>query len=182
MLYEFEGKTPVVGENSYVSETALVIGDVVIGNSCYVGHGAIIRGDYGRVEIGEGTAVEEGVIIHSPPGHTQSIGKHVTLGHGAILHGSLVGDYTVVGMGAILSILSKTGEWTIVAEGTVVKANQEIPGAKVAAGNPASVVRDVRDADKELWQFGKQIYVDLALRYLKSGMNPVAGAGRHISP
>ena len=173
MLYEFEGKTPVVGSGSYVSETAQVIGDVVIGDACYVGHGAIIRGDYGRVEIGDGTAVEEGVIIHSPPGHTQFIGKHVTLGHGAILHGSIIGDYSVVGMGAILSILSKTGEWTIVAEGAVVKANQEIPGAKVAAGNPASVIRDVRDGDRELWMYAKQIYVDLASRYLKSGMNPV---------
>lgn len=177
MLYTFEGKTPVLGENSYVSETAQVIGDVVIGPACYVGHGAIIRGDYGRVEIGEGTAVEEGVIIHSPPGFTQFIGKYVTLGHGAILHGSIVGDYSVVGMGAILSILSKTGEWSIVAEGAVVKAHQVIPGAVVVAGNPASVVREVRDADRELWQYGKQIYVDLALRYLKPGMIPVPGTG-----
>lgn len=162
-----------MGTNSYVSETAQVIGDVVIGDSCYVGHGAIIRGDYGRVEIGEGTAVEEGAIIHCPPGSTQFIGRHVTLGHGAILHGSMIGDYTVVGMGAILSILSKTGEWTIVAEGAVVKANQDVPAHKVAAGNPAAVIRDVREADKELWMFAKQVYVDLALRYLKSGMIPV---------
>ncbi len=170
MLYTFEGKTPVVGKNSYVSETAQVIGDVVIGDSCYVGHGAIIRGDYGRVIIGEGSAVEEGVIIHAPPDHTQTIGCHVTMGHGAILHGNAVGDYTVVGMGAILSLFSSTGEWTIVAEGSVVKANQIIPGGKVAAGNPAAVVRDVKPGDKELWMFGKQVYVDLALRYLKSGL------------
>lgn len=170
MLFTFEGHTPVVGKNSYVSETAQVIGDVVIGDSCYVGHGAIIRGDYGRVLIGDGTAVEEGVIIHAPPEHTQIIGKHVTLGHGAILHGYEVGDYTVVGMGAILSLFSRTGEWTIVAEGAVVKANQTIPGGKVAAGNPASVIRDVRPEDKELWNYGKKVYVDLALRYLKSGL------------
>lgn len=170
MLFTFEGKTPVVGTNSYVSETAQVIGDVIIGDSCYVGHGAIIRGDYGRVVIGDGTAVEEGVIIHAPPEHTQIIGKHVTIGHGAILHGNEVGDYTVVGMGAILSLFSRTGEWSIVAEGAVVKANQEIPGGKVAAGNPAAVIRDVRPQDKELWNYGKQIYVDLALRYLKSGL------------
>lgn len=173
MLFEFEGKIPVVGDGAYVSPTAQVIGDVVIGEKCYVGHGAIIRGDYGRVEIGEGTAVEEGAIIHSPPGHTQYIGKHVTLGHGAILHGSIIGDYSVIGMGAVLSILSKTGEWTIVAEGAVVKANQEIPAGKVAAGNPAAVVRDVRDGDRELWSFAKQIYVDLAGRYLKSPMKQV---------
>ena len=170
MLYTFEGKTPVAGKNSYVSETAQVIGDVIIGDACYVGHGAIIRGDYGRVVIGDGTAVEEGVIIHAPPDHSLIIGNHVTIGHGAIVHGYEIGDYTVVGMGAILSLFSRTGEWTIVAEGAVVKANQSIPPGKVAAGNPASVIRDVRDADKELWTYGKQVYVDLALRYLKSGL------------
>ena len=67
MLLTFEGRTPVVGTHSYVSETAQVIGDVVIGDSCYIGHGAIIRGDYGRVVIGDKTAVEEGVVIHAPP-------------------------------------------------------------------------------------------------------------------
>jgi carbonic anhydrase/acetyltransferase-like protein (isoleucine patch superfamily) len=170
MLFSFEGKTPTVGKDSYVSETAQVIGDVVIGDSCYIGHGAILRGDYGRIVIGDGTAVEEGVIIHAPPDHTQTIGSHVTLGHGVIAHGHEIGDYTVVGMGAVLSLFSKTGEWTIVAEGSVVKANQEISGGKVAAGNPAKVVRDVRPEDKELWNYGKKVYVDLALRYLKSGL------------
>jgi carbonic anhydrase/acetyltransferase-like protein (isoleucine patch superfamily) len=63
MLFKFEGKTPVVGKNSYVSETAQVIGDVVIGDSCYMGHRAIIRGDYGRVEIGEWTIVAEGAVV-----------------------------------------------------------------------------------------------------------------------
>jgi len=174
MLYTFEERTPVVGKNSYVSETAQVIGDVVIGDNCYIGHGAIIRGDYGRVVIGDGTAVEEGVIIHAPPEHTQMIGKQVTLGHGAILHGLEIGDFTVVGMGAILSLFSKTGQWTIVAEGAVVKANQSIPAMKVAAGNPASVIRDVRPDDQELWNYGKQVYVDLALRYLKSGLKAVS--------
>jgi len=173
MLFAFEGKRPRVGKNSYVSATAQVIGDVVIGDQCYVGHGAIIRGDYGRVEIGDGTAVEEGVIIHSPPDITQFIGKHVTLGHGAVLHGIMVGDFAVIGMGAILSVLSKVGEWAIVAEGGVVKANQEVPAGKVAAGNPAAVVRDVQERDRQLWTMGKQVYVDLAARYLKSGMIPI---------
>ena len=173
MLYSFEGQVPVVGKDSYVSETAQVIGNVVIGDRCYVGHGAIIRGDYGRVEIGEGTAVEEGVVIHSPPDLTHYIGSHVTLGHGAVLHGTEIGDYAVIGMGAILSILTRVGEWAIVAEGGIVKANQAIPAGKVAAGNPAGVVRDVNDRDKELWRYGKQIYVDLALRYLESGMIPI---------
>ncbi len=173
MLYKFDGKQPTYGKETYVSDLADVIGNVVIGDNCYIGHGAIIRGDYGRIEIGDGTAVEEGVIIHAPPDHTQRIGKKVTLGHGAILHGNSIGDLAVIGMGAILSLLSEVGERSIVAEGSVVKMHQKIPPNVVAAGNPAEVVRDLTAKDEELWSWGKQIYIDLAKKYLAIGMEPV---------
>lgn len=173
MLYSFDGKKPQVGKGAYVSELARVIGDVEIGENCYVGHGAIIRGDYGRIEIGAGTAVEEGVIIHAPPAHVQKIGVSVTIGHGAILHGNTIGDYAVIGMGAITSLWSEVGRWTIIGEGAVVKMKQVIPDNVVAAGNPSSVIRDVKDQDRELWEFGKQLYVDLAAQYLEKGMIPL---------
>jgi phenylacetic acid degradation protein len=173
MLYRFDGRAPKVGKDTYISELATVIGDVVIGNECYIGHGAILRGDYGRIEIGDGTAVEEGVIIHAPPGETNRIGKKVTIGHGAVVHGGSVGDLAVIGMGAIVSIRSGIGEYAIIAEGCVVKMNQSIPSGVVAAGNPARVVRDIEPEDRELWDYGKQLYIDLAKRYLEKGMEPV---------
>ena len=174
MLYRFDGRQPVVGQGTYVSKLATVIGDVVIGDHCYIGHGAIIRGDYGRIEIGSGTAVEEGVIIHCPPGDVHRIGERVTLGHGAILHGRAIGDLVVIGMGAILSIWTDVGERAIVAEGSVVKANQAVPAGMVVAGNPARTVREVTEKDIELWAYGKQVYIDLAAQYLDQGMEPVA--------
>ncbi|MCP3942680.1 MAG: gamma carbonic anhydrase family protein [Desulfobacteraceae bacterium] len=170
MLFAFDNNSPQIGRNSYVSETAQVIGNVLIGDNCYVGHGAILRGDYGRIEIGDGTAVEEAVVIHSPPGGQYHIGKSVTLGHGAILHGNEIGDFCVIGMGAILSIFSQTGEWTIIGEGSLVRANQKIAPRVVAVGNPVKVIRDVTAEDQELWNYGKQVYVDLALKYLDQGM------------
>ena len=110
MLYRFGGKQPTVGKDSYVSDLATVIGDVVIGVNCYIGHGAILRGDYGRIEIGDYTAVEEGAIIHAPPGDTNRIGTRVTIGHGAVIHGKYIGNQAVIGMGSILSIWSEIGE------------------------------------------------------------------------
>lgn len=173
MLYTFDGQTPVVGKETYVSETAQVIGNVVIGDNCYIGHGAILRGDYGRIEIGSGTAVEEGVIIHVTPDHTSRIGKRVTLGHGAILHGKSIGDGVVIGMGAILSILSEVQEGAIVGEGAVVPWGKVIPERMVAVGNPAKVIREVSAKDIKTWECGKQLYIDLARRYLKVGMQAV---------
>jgi carbonic anhydrase/acetyltransferase-like protein (isoleucine patch superfamily) len=173
MLYRFDGRQPVVGKDSYVSETSTVIGDVIIGDNCYIGHGSILRGDYGRIEIGAGTAVEEGTIIHTPPGETNLIGSRVTIGHGAIVHGKSIGDNTVIGMGAILSIRSEIGKDTIVAEGSVVKMNQVIPAGVVVAGNPCRIVRDLSQKDRDQWGWAKQLYMDLAKKYLDQGMEPI---------
>ncbi len=173
MLYKFDGKQPVINKSAYISTLAEVIGDVVIGKGCYIGHGVILRGDYGRIEIGDGTAVEEGVIVHAPPHETNLIGQKVTIGHGAVVHGKCIGDMAVIGMGAILSIRSEIGEWTIVAEGSIVKMNQVIPSQVVAAGNPAKVVRKTHDKDKKLWDYGKQLYNDLARKYLAEDMESV---------
>ena len=173
MLYKFDGKQPIAGKNSYISDLARVIGDVVIGQNCYIGHGAILRGDYGRIEIGDDTAVEEGAIVHAPPGETNRIGQKVTIGHGAVLHGKQIGDKAVIGMGSVISLWSEIGEWTIVAEGSVVKLKQIIPSKVVVAGNPAEIVREVDEKDRKFWNWGKQIYIDLAKKYLEIGMEPI---------
>ena len=174
MLFEFEGKCPEAGGETYISELANVIGDVTIGNNCYIGHGAILRGDYGRIEIADGTTVEEGVIIHAPPGELSYIGYKVTLGHGAVIHSRHIGDLAVIGMGAILSIRSEIKAKSIIAEGAVVKQNQVIESDVVAAGNPAKVVRKINKKDEERWNMGKQLYIDLAKRYLQNPMKPVS--------
>lgn len=173
MLYHFDGKQPTVGTCSYVSDIAHVIGDVSIGRNCYIGHGAILRGDYGKIIIGDGTAVEEGTVMHAPPDETCVIGNRVTIGHGAVVHGKVIGDHAVIGMGAIISIWADIGEWSIIAEGSVVKLKQTIPAHVVAAGNPAKIIRQVKDSDEKFWNWGKQLYIDLAKKYLDIGMVPI---------
>jgi carbonic anhydrase/acetyltransferase-like protein (isoleucine patch superfamily) len=173
MYYRFDGKWPVVGTGTYVSETAIVIGDVRIGVRCYIGHGAILRGDYGTIGIGDESAVEEGVIIHAPPGDRCSIGSGVVIGHGAIVHAKLIGDSAGIGMGAILSIRTEVGRGAVVAEGAVVKQGQIVPEGIVVAGNPAKKIKDMLEKDVKFWAHSRQIYVDLAAKYLKLGMERV---------
>ena len=166
-MRSFRNRQPRVGKDTYVSEYAILIGDVRIGDNCYIGHGAILRGDYGCIDIDSGTAVEEGVIMHAPPGETCYVGKKVTIGHGAVVHSSHIGDMAVIGMGSVLSISAEIGEESIVAEGSTVKMGQKIPPGIVARGNPAKVVRNVEDKDRKFWDWGKQLYIDLAKEYLQ---------------
>ena len=166
-IYEFEGRIPKIASNAYVDEDAKVLGDVTIGPQCYIGPGARIRGDYGTITIGEKTSIQENCVLHARINEKCEVGNHVQIGHGALLHNCTIKDYAVIGVGAIVSDYGTVGVWSIVGEGAVVTSNQTIPDGKVAVGVPAKVIRDVVDADKQLWSKYKEAYADLALRYPK---------------
>ena len=173
MLYRFDGREPIIGEGTYVGEAALVIGDVQVGKTCYIGHGVILRGDYGTIKIGDGSAVEEGVVVHAPPGETCYIGKMVTIGHGAIVHCKTIGDFAVIGMGSVLSLWSEIGERSIIGEGAIVTLKASIPAGVVATGNPARVIRQTSLKDDKRWNLGRQHNIDLAGKYLSIGIHKI---------
>ncbi len=168
-LYQFEGRTPQVAEGAFVAESALVIGDVQIGKDAYIGHGVILRGDYGTIIVGEGTAIEEGAVVHARPDDRTVFGDHVTVGHGAMIHNASVKDYAVIGMRATISDYSIVGEWTIIGEMGLVKNNQHVPDGAIAVGVPVKVVGKVNKEQKEFWSYGKSLYVEMAHRYMAPG-------------
>lgn len=174
MLYEFDGMAPKVDPSAYIADSATVLGDVTIGADCYIGPGAVIRADFpgSPIIIGYGTAVEEGVIIHvgGKGAGKCDIGERVTIGHGAIIHCSKLENNANVGMGAVVSLYSEIGEYSIVAEGTVVKQWQIVPPRVVVAGAPAKVVRELQDRDIKTWDGSKAWYIELAKKYKIPGM------------
>ena len=176
MFYSFDGRVPSVGNGTYVSETAQVIGDVRVGNSCYIGHGAILRGDYGTIDIGNESVIEEGVVIHAPPDEHSTIGNRVVVGHGAIVHSRSIGDSAMIGMGAVLSIRSEIGSGSIVAEGAVVKQGQQVPSTVVMVGNPSRKVREITSDDTDHQNYSVELYTNLARKYLEAGMKKVKPA------
>ncbi len=173
MFYRFGERVPSVGDGTYVSETAQVIGNVAIGKNCYVGHGAILRGDYGTITIGDESVIEEGVVVHAPPDEHCSIGNRVVVGHGAIIHARSIGDSALIGMGAVLSIRSDIGTQAIVAEGSVVRHGQIVPPSAMMAGNPSRKVREITRKDLDRHKYSIDLYTDLAGKYLETGMAPV---------
>ncbi|MCP4600416.1 MAG: gamma carbonic anhydrase family protein [Proteobacteria bacterium] len=164
-IYAFEGKRPTIARSAYVSPTATIIGDVTIGELCYVGHGIILRGDYGTIEIGDETAVEEGVIVHARPQDKTYIGRRVTLGHGAMIHNAVIHDGAVIGMRAVISDYSVVGAGAIIGEMGLVKNNQKVPANKVAVGIPVKIIGNVDDRHIAMSHMAKDIYVELAKCY-----------------
>ena len=168
MIYEFESKRPKIDSSAYISDSAIVIGDVTIGARCYVGPGAVIRGDERPIWIGDESAVEDLCVIHvgGPDAKTDGchIGKRVTIGHGAMVHGNYIRDGANIGMGAIVSLFADIGEYAVVAEGAVVKKHQTIPPRVVVGGAPAKVLRELEEKDIYAWERSKQTYIDLAAR------------------
>lgn len=164
-IFSFEGRRPVVHKGTYIFPNASVIGKVSVGENVWIGPGAVVRGDYGEVEIGDFTAVEENCVIHARPGEKTTIGKHVTLGHGCIVHTGTIEDWAVIGMGAVVSDYARIGEWAAVGEGAVVKNRSEIPAESIAVGVPAKVVGKIDSEFRKMWTDYKWNYNSFCERY-----------------
>jgi phenylacetic acid degradation protein len=172
--YEFEGVTPVVDPGAFVHETAVLIGDVIVGPNCFIGPGASLRGDIGRLVVGAGANVQDNCILHTFPGRDVVIEADGHVGHGAVLHGCTVGRNAMVGIGAVIMDGAVVGAEAMVAAMAFVKAGMEIPPRTLAAGIPARVVRPLRD-DEVAWKTeGTAIYQHLARRHL--------AASRRVEP
>ncbi len=164
-VYRYGDRIPKIGKNTYISDSARVIGDVTIGDNCYIGHGAIVRGDYGKIVIGSGTAIEENAILHIRPNGILELEEKVTVGHGAIIHGQKIKSHAVIGIASVIGFDVVIGIWAIVAEGCVVPQNSIIPDFKIAGGVPFKIIGDVKQKHRDFWTYGKQLYIDLAEDY-----------------
>ncbi len=145
MIYSYKGYKPVIHESAYIHPLAAVTGNVIIGKDVYIGPGAAIRGDWGKIIIGDGCNVQENCTIHMFPDTTVLLEKGAHVGHGAIIHGSHLGVNCLIGMNAVVMDNVKIGAGCIVGALTFVKEGMQIPDRKVIVGNPAKIIKDVSD-------------------------------------
>jgi len=171
-IFEFEGRVPRIPESCYVDKTATIIGLVELGEECFIGPGARIKGDYGHIRIGNRTSVQENCVIHARPGCETNIGSNVTVGHGAVLHGATVGDNTVIGMAAVVPDEVRIGEYCIVAEGSVLANGTEVPERSVVMGIPGKVRKSLTPDMEKYIHMSAGIYKDLGPRY-KASLNEI---------
>ena len=150
-LYAFEGKSPQVHPTAFIAPTASIVGDVVIEEDASVWYGAVIRGDYSQVIVRKGANVQDGAVIHGPPGEPTEIGEGATVAHNCVVHGAVLGAECLIANGAIVLDGAKIGPRALVAAGAVVPAGMEIGGGVLAAGVPAQVKRPIAGTPSEFW-------------------------------
>lgn len=168
-IYEFEAKRPQIANSSYVHPQAVLIGAVEIGEYCYIGAGAVIRGDYGKIVVGNCSAIEDNCVVHTEPESIAIIEDKVLIGHGAIVHGPcLIKQEVTVGMGAIVSTGCEIGPRSLLAAGSVLTPGKIVPEGKLAAGNPVRTLNELEERLLDYNRMGTRLYSELCGRYQQS--------------
>ena len=167
LVMSFDGKSPRFGRDVFLAPNATVIGDEELGDEASVWFGAVLRGDIGAIRVGARTNIQDLACLHLTNGRSDTIlGADCTVGHGAILHGCVVGDRCLVGMGSILLDDSVIGEGSVVGAGALVPPRMIVPPGSLVLGSPAKVVRPVRENEARLGPDGAAHYVANARRFL----------------
>lgn len=166
MIYRLgERRIETVGDEYFVAPSADVIGSVKLGRWASVWFGCVLRGDNDWIEIGDGSNVQDGTVMHTDAGKRLVVGQNVTIGHNAFLHACTVGENCLIANGAMLLDDVVVGSNTIVAAGAFVPPGKTIPSGVVVMGSPAKVVRELSDSDRERIAYGARHYQENAKRF-----------------
>lgn len=167
MRYAYEGSEPELApEGCWIAPTAVVIGRVRLERDASVWFGAVLRGDGEPITVGEGSNVQDGCILHTDPGFPLVIGRRVTVGHLAVVHGCTIGDGSLIGIGATVLSGARIGRDCLIAAKALVPEGKEIPDRSVVMGVPGRIVAEVRPEQIERMRAGAQVYVERWKRYV----------------
>lgn len=163
-VYAIDGITPVVHPSAYVHPSAVLIGDVIVGERAYIGPCASLRGDFGRIVVEAGANIQDTCVLHGFPGKDTVVGAGSTIGHGAVLHGCVIRRGALVGMNCVVNDNAVVGEDAVIAALAFVKAEDSIPSRALAVGIPARVIRELSDQELRWKKDNMLLYQQLAVR------------------
>jgi len=163
MIRSFEGKNPRIAKSAFISEDAYVIGDVEIGENSGVWPGAVIRGDFVKIKIGNNTMIEDNCVVHS--GIPMEIGDNVIIGHGVIVHGIKIGNNNLIGSNATLLDNSVIGNFCIIGAGCLVSQGMVVPDNSMVVGVPGKIKKKLSHERLAGLGAGNNSYIELARRY-----------------
>lgn len=168
MIKTYNGITPRIPDSCFVSESALVMGDVELGENSGVWPGAIIRGDFARIRIGTGTIIEDNVVVHT--GRDMEIGDNVIVGHGAVVHCHRVGNNSLIANNATVLDDAEVGEFCIIGAGAVVSPGMKIPDRSLVFGVPGKIAGEVKSHQMQRLERGNASYLQKFEQYKRDGI------------
>ena len=170
-LDTFLRQKPKLGQGVYLARTAVVLGDVTLGDFSSVWYGAVLRGDINRIVVGHHSNIQDNAVLHLSDEFACIVGNHVTIGHSAIVHACTVGDEVLVGMGAIILDGAEVGAQSLIGAKALVTQGMKIPAGSLVLGMPAKVVRPLTTKERGELKYWAQKYVGNAAYCLKHGIN-----------
>jgi len=167
MTESFQGRRPEVAESAFIHPSAVLIGDIAVGERASIWANATLRGDICSIRIGDESNIQDNCCLHVDPGLPLEVGERVVVGHSVTLHACIVEDDCLIGMGSTVLSGAKIGRGTLIAAGSLVLEGAEIPPNSIVMGSPAKVRRETTEAERERMRKNAQNYVDLSRTYLK---------------
>ncbi len=164
-IMKYEGKEPKIDSTVFLAPTAVVVGDVEIGEHSSVWFSSVVRGDFQPIRIGKYTSIQDNATIHVMWDTPTEIGDHVTIGHNALLHCRRIGNNCLIGMGANVQGYSEIGDNCIIGAGTLLMQHKKIPSNSLVFGNPARLIRSLRDDEIEALKNSTIHYSEVAEKY-----------------
>lgn len=173
----FDGKEPQVAPDAFIAPTAVLIGDVVVEEGASVWFGAVLRGDFDKIVVGAGSSVQDNCVLHTNEDLPTIIGKNVTVGHLSLLEGCIVEDGAIIGMGSIVLNRARVGQRSMLAAGSVVIEDGEVPAEVLAVGAPAEAKKNLDGSSAKWIEGAAREYQALRLRYMERASGAAARDG-----
>lgn len=170
MFIEFNGKRPKVASSAFIAPTAVLIGDVEVGEESSVWFGVVIRGDNGPIRVGARTSIQDNSVVHVSPGHSTTVGDDCTVGHAVVMEDCVIENGALIGSNAVILNGARIGSRALIAAGAIVAANANVPPETLNAGAPSIVKRKLEGESLSWVERTPQSYVRLSRTYLGQGI------------
>lgn len=165
MIYALGDRVPQVHDSCFVAQSAQVIGSVVLEEDVSIWFGAVLRGDNDPLVIGAQSNIQDGTVMHTDEGVPLRLGRGVTVGHQCMLHGCEIGDYSLIGIGAVVLNRAKIGKHCLIGAGTLITEDKVIPDRSLVLGSPGRIIRTLTDEQALILEASAAHYVQNAKRY-----------------
>lgn len=177
LLIEFDGKKPQIGRDVFLAPTAVLIGAVHVEDNASIWFGAVLRADFGPIFIGAGSSIQDNAVVHSQADFPTRVGRNVTVGHNATIEGCMIGDNSLIGIGAVVLQYTEIGERVLIAANSVVLEHSQIPPRSLVAGAPAKVKKELSGRALEWTEFAVKDYHEIHARYRAQGVDQLRPLG-----